>query len=124
MLLLAKLLRRKGVRIAIEEIQRLPWTYVNVLTQTDEKNGRRRLTIRGHEDGLFGMPRLELYQVTLASFDTEKFVLRGVEQVDTGGRLAAVVQELACKPAPELGGEGLLSPRLKEYSRDVATLLA
>jgi hypothetical protein len=99
MLLLVKLLRRKGVRIAIEEIQGLPRTYLNVLTQTDADNGRLHLTTRGHDDGTFGMPRLELYQVTLASFDTEKFVLRGVERVDTGGRLAAVVQELACKPA-------------------------
>ncbi|MGE0370917.1 MAG: hypothetical protein AB7N24_22615 [Dehalococcoidia bacterium] len=57
----AKLLRRKGVRIAIEEIPRLPWTYVNVLTQTDDKDTRRRQTIRGREDGVFGIPRLELF---------------------------------------------------------------
>ena len=124
MTLLAKLLRRGGVLIAAEEIKRRPWTMVQLLTEADPNNGRRRLTVRAGEDGQFTPPRLELFQVTLASVSIDEFVLRGIEHVQAGGRSAAVVQELACKAMPELGGAGWTSPQAKEFSREFDSLLA
>lgn len=120
---LAKLLRRNGVLLAKEEVARRPWTLVQLMTEPDAKTGRRRLTLRGGEEGQFAPPRFELFQVTLASVTHDEFVLRGIEAAEVGGRNAAVVQEMVCKPKPELGGAGWASPRAKEFSRDFQALL-
>lgn len=122
MRLLVKLKRRNGVLIAAQEFNRRPWTAVSLLTEADPQTNHRRLTLRSDDDGAFTPPRMELFQVTVSAFEVDGFVLRRVERVETGGRIAAVVQELACKAMPELGGEGWLSPRAKEFSREFETL--
>lgn len=124
MRMLAKLMRRGGVLIAAEDLKRRPWTMVQLLTEADADTGRRRLTVRAGEDGQFAPPRLELFQVTLASVSLEEFVLRGIERMEAGGRSAAVVQEMACKMMPDLGGDGWLSPRAREFTREFDALLA
>lgn len=116
MQLLAKLLRRNGVLAAPEEVQRRPWTLVELKTEYDGGTRRRRLTIRGGEDGHLAPPRFELFQVTLTSVTEVEFVLRGIERVEVSRRVAAVVQEMVCKPMPELGGLGWSSPRAREFS--------
>ena len=123
MRILAKILRRAGVVIAREELAQRPWTLIHVLTEPD-RAGHKRLVIREAEAGPITEPQLELFQVTLAAMTADQFVLRGIERVETGGRTAAVVQELACKFMPELGGEGWLSPRAREFSREFKSLLS
>ena len=122
MRVLAKILRRAGVVIAREELVQRPWTVIHLLTEPD-KTGHRRLVIREAEAGPVSEPRLELFQVTLASVTVDQFVLRGIERVESSGCTAAVVQELACKLVPALGGEGWASPLAKEFSRDFQSLV-
>jgi hypothetical protein len=122
--LLIKFLRREGALIPQPEVDALPWTLVNLMTESSPRHRRRCLALRAHDDGAFSTPRHELYEVRLASITSEQLVLRGIEQLEVGGRIAAVVQELACKPAPELGAYGWQSPRAREFSRDLASLMA
>jgi hypothetical protein len=121
--LLVRILRRRGVPLSPQQEAELPWTLVSILTERDERTGRRRLVLRGHDEGLLSPPRRELYQVTLASVTHTEIVLRGIEQVDMGGCAAAVVQEWAFKPAPELGPDGWSSARAREFTRDLSTLV-
>jgi len=123
MRVLAKVLRRAGVAIAREELVQRPWTLILLLTEPD-RAGHKRLVIREADAGPVSEPRLELFHVTLASVSVEQFVLRGIERVESSGRTAAVVQELACKVVPDLGGEGWASPRAQEFSRDFHSLLS
>lgn len=120
---LGRLLRRKGVLLSPEAIATRPWTVVKLATETDDKGGRR-LVLRGGEEGKFTPARLELFQVTLSSVGESDFVLRGIERVDSGSGMAAVVQELQCRLVPDLGGEGWTSPRALEFERRFETLTA
>lgn len=57
MFLLAKLLRREGVRIAIEEIQRLPWTYVRAPLGPNSKSGYDLRIARHFDTGCWAAGR-------------------------------------------------------------------